>query len=169
MDEAYHHFVADKAYETMATRAARDRRLVVTRTFSKIYGMAGLRVGYAVGHKDTSKLLRIHMTSAYIPVTSTAAALAALRRRGGDQAAGWLNNQTRALTVQFFEGLGYEVAPSETNFVMVAIKRDAGRSRRPARPRRFGGAAVRRSGSTRESRWERPRRCRRRWRCSGRC
>ncbi len=125
LDEAYHHFVADKAYETMVARAARDRRLVVTRTFSKIYGLAGLRVGYAVGHKDTLELLRAHMTSAYIPVTSTAAALAALADEAETKRQAGLNNHTRAQTVKFFEGLGYEVVPSEANFVMVAIRRDA--------------------------------------------
>lgn len=125
LDEAYHHFVADRAYETMVARAARDRRLVVTRTFSKIYGMAGLRVGYAVGHKDTLELLRLRMTSAYIPVTSTAAALAALADQAETKRQAELNNQTRALTIKFFESLGYEVVPSEANFVMVAIQRDA--------------------------------------------
>jgi histidinol-phosphate aminotransferase len=87
--------------------------------------MAGLRVGYAVGHKDTLEVLRAHMTSAYIPVTSTAAALAALADEAETKRQVELNNQTRALTVKFFEGLGYEVVPSQANFVMVAIKRDA--------------------------------------------
>lgn len=125
LDEAYHHFVADRVYETMAARAARDRRLVVTRTFSKIHGLAGLRIGYAVGHRDTLELLRLHMTSAYVPVTSTAAALAALADGAETRRQVERNHQTRALTVKFFEGLGYEVVPSEANFVMVGIKRDA--------------------------------------------
>ncbi len=125
LDEAYHHFVVDKAYQTMVARAARDRRLLVTRTFSKIYGMAGLRVGYAVGHRDTLELLRLHMTSTYIPVTSTAAALAALADEVETRNQATLNHQTRAHTVRFFEGLGYQVVPSEANFVMVAVRRDA--------------------------------------------
>jgi len=124
VDEAYHHFVADKAYETMIPRALRDRRLVVTRTFSKIYGLAGLRIGYAIGHKDTLELLRAEMSASMFPVTSAAAALAALGDEAEMKRQIELNNKTRAFTVKFFESLGYAVAPSETNFVMVDVKRD---------------------------------------------
>jgi histidinol-phosphate aminotransferase len=125
VDEAYHHFVTDPAYETLAARAARDRRLLVSRTFSKIYGLAGMRVGYAIGHRDTLELLRAHMTSAYIPVMSAAAALAALADEAETRHQAELNNRTRATTVKFFESLGYPVVPSEANFVMVEIQRDA--------------------------------------------
>jgi len=49
MDEAYHDYVSPSgAYNSWLTRAATDSRLIVTRTFSKVYGLAGLRVGYAV-------------------------------------------------------------------------------------------------------------------------
>jgi histidinol-phosphate aminotransferase len=54
LDEAYHHFVADKSYETMIPRAVKDRRVVVTRTFSKIYGLAGFRVGYGLCPPDVA-------------------------------------------------------------------------------------------------------------------
>jgi histidinol-phosphate aminotransferase len=53
VDEAYHHFVEDARYRSSLELVARNPNVVVARTFSKIYGMAGLRLGYAVGSKET--------------------------------------------------------------------------------------------------------------------
>ena len=52
VDEAYHHFVEDSRYRTACELIDKHPNLVVARTFSKIYGMAGLRLGYAVGSKE---------------------------------------------------------------------------------------------------------------------
>jgi histidinol-phosphate aminotransferase len=78
IDEAYAQFVESKDYWSVAARAAKERQLLVTRTLSKAYGLAGMRVGYAVGHVDTIARLRRSTTSGFLPVTSVAAALAAL-------------------------------------------------------------------------------------------
>ena len=56
IDEAYHDYVSPTGtYSSWVTRAASDPRLIVTRTFSKLYGLAGLRVGYAVSSAETAK------------------------------------------------------------------------------------------------------------------
>src|SRR5262249_33977972 len=61
MDEAYHDYVTPTgAYSSFLSRAATDSRLIVTRTFSKIYGLAGLRIGYAVSSLETATLLASH-------------------------------------------------------------------------------------------------------------
>jgi len=125
LDEAYYDFVESPGYASLAERAARERRLVVTRTFSKSYGLAGLRMGYAIGHKDTLAALRQPMTSGMLPVTSVAAALAAL----GDQATMRRNvaenAKARAALRAFFEAQGLQAADSHTNFLLVEVKREA--------------------------------------------
>jgi histidinol-phosphate aminotransferase len=133
VDEAYHHYVEDKSYETLAPRAARDRRVLVTRTFSKIHGLAGLRVGYAIGHKDTLELLRAQMTSGYLPVTSVAAALAALEDEAEVKRQIALNRETRSFARTFIEKAGYAVADSHTNFLLVGVRRDAAEFQRACR------------------------------------
>ena len=50
IDEAYIHFVREENYQTAVSLSQEYKNVIVTRTFSKMYGMAGLRVGYAVGN-----------------------------------------------------------------------------------------------------------------------
>ena len=58
VDEAYYDYVTDPDHDTHIAVAIDNPRVVVARTFSKAYGMAGLRMGYAVGHADTIKKMR---------------------------------------------------------------------------------------------------------------
>lgn len=59
IDEAYHHFATDSPdYQSFIEKPVDDPRVVVARTFSKIYGMAGLRLGYSVAAEKTTKLLQ---------------------------------------------------------------------------------------------------------------
>ena len=53
VDEAYFEYGTMPGYETFIPAAVENPRIVVARTFSKCFGMAGLRIGYAIGHKDT--------------------------------------------------------------------------------------------------------------------
>jgi histidinol-phosphate aminotransferase len=79
LDEAYHDYVAPTgAYSSFLARAARDPRLIVTRTFSKIYGLAGLRIGYAVSAPETAKLLAARRLAMSVNVVAPRVALAAL-------------------------------------------------------------------------------------------
>ncbi len=125
LDEAYFDFVESPGYASLAERAARERRLVVTRTFSKAYGLAGLRMGYAIGHKDTLGALRQAMTSGMLPVTSVAAALAALADAATMRSNVAKNAQAREGLRRFFEAQGLKLADSHTNFLLVEVKRDA--------------------------------------------
>src|SRR5262249_30308159 len=60
VDEAYHHFVENPRYKSALDLPARHDNVVVTRTFSKIYGMAGMRLGYGVASDANADLLRKH-------------------------------------------------------------------------------------------------------------
>jgi histidinol-phosphate aminotransferase len=123
VDEAYAHFVQRSDYSSLAARAARDKRVIVMRTFSKVFGLAGMRVGYAIGHMDTIATLRKTTTSGLMPITSSAAALAALKDETLIQEQVRRNNETRTALSRTFHDLGFSVVPSDTNFLLVDVKR----------------------------------------------
>jgi histidinol-phosphate aminotransferase len=79
IDEAYHDFVPPAStYTTWVGHAASDPRLLVTRTLSKVYGMAGLRVGYAVASTDLSKRLAQRRLPMGVNIVAARAAKAAI-------------------------------------------------------------------------------------------
>jgi histidinol-phosphate aminotransferase len=79
MDEAYHDFVpSTSTYTTWVGRTTSDSRLIATRTLSKVYGMAGLRVGYAVASTETSKRLAQRRLAMGVNIIAARAANAAL-------------------------------------------------------------------------------------------
>ena len=79
IDEAYYDFVLPTSnFKSCVGRAASDSRLIVTRTLSKVYGMAGLRVGYAVGSTETSKRLAQRRPAMGVNILAARAALAAI-------------------------------------------------------------------------------------------
>ena len=79
IDEAYHHFVTpNTAYESFLDRHFDDPRIVVSRTFSKIYGLAGMRIGYAVAAPEMAKRLPAGFPNWSVSVVSARAASAAL-------------------------------------------------------------------------------------------
>ena len=79
IDEAYHHFVTpNTAYESFLDRHFDDPRIIVSRTFSKIYGLAGMRIGYAVATPEMAKRLPAGFPNWSVSVVSAQAASAAL-------------------------------------------------------------------------------------------
>jgi len=135
VDEAYHEYVTDPAYYSAAALALETPNLFVSRTFSKAYGMAGMRVGFGIGHRDTiAELGRFSLTFNTNSLGQIAAHAAAqdadtMRR---EQAR---NAEVKKLTVDFFENAGYSVFDSQTNFVFVDIGRPAAGFRDACRAR----------------------------------
>jgi histidinol-phosphate aminotransferase len=125
VDEAYFEYVDDPGYATAVPLAQADPRVFVTRTFSKIYGMAGLRVGYAIAHPDTLAALRRQGSSGTLCSASLAAAAAALADAPHLAAEKARNTAARRFTRERFEAAGYRVLPSSANFLMIDVKRDA--------------------------------------------
>src|SRR5260370_23895788 len=79
IDEAYHHFVAPGAeYESFLDRPISDPRVIVARTFSKIYGLAGMRIGYAVATPEIAKRLAAGFPSWSVSGVSPGAAFLAM-------------------------------------------------------------------------------------------
>lgn len=125
VDEAYHEFVDDPSYASALPLVATQPRIFVARTFSKIYGLAGLRVGYAFGQPATLQRMAPYRVSNGIGALSQVAAVAALADAPQMAREQQLNREARAFTTRVFTELGYAVIPSQTNFVFVNIKRDA--------------------------------------------
>jgi histidinol-phosphate aminotransferase len=125
IDEAYFEYVEDPSYATAIPLTAKDPRIIVSRTFSKIHGMAGLRVGYAIGHPDALGAMRGHMSQGSISGLSASTALASLNDTAHMAKQVAMNKDARAYTVKAFTDAGFKVLPTQANFVMVDVKRDA--------------------------------------------
>lgn len=124
IDEAYFDCVDDPTYGSVAALAASTPGVLVLRTFSKIHGLAGMRIGYAVGHPDTLATYRLYVGQSVISAASAAAAVASLQDTAYYQEQRRLNSVGRAWTTKALTEMGYAPVPSQTNFVLVDVKRD---------------------------------------------
>ena len=124
MDEAYHEYVPDTKYKTAIPVALENPTVVVSRTFSKVYGMAGLRLGYAVARKETIDKLRRYRVANAVNVLAAASGVATLSDRERVAREVKANAEAREFTTKAFADMGYPSLPSQANFVMVNIRRD---------------------------------------------
>jgi histidinol-phosphate aminotransferase len=123
IDEAYHHYVEDPDYATAMPYVNEGRNVVVARTFSKIAGMAALRIGYAVAPPELLQKLRIYQGGA-INVLAQYGAVAALNDKAAMESVKRKTIDLREKTAKELRDLGYEVIPSQTNFFMVGLRRE---------------------------------------------
>jgi histidinol-phosphate aminotransferase len=121
VDEAYFEYADSGSYRSLDHLAFENPNVVVTRTFSKVYGMAGLRLGYAVAHPETARLLNAFAAG---PNTNHLALVAGMAALGNEE---WLersvaaNSMARRIMCDVLDDLGLEWIPSHTNFVMHRI------------------------------------------------
>jgi histidinol-phosphate aminotransferase len=125
VDEAYHEYVEDPSYATAIPIALENPRVVVVRTFSKVFGMAGLRVGYAVGRPETLRQMQRHRLPNNVNVLAAAAATATIPDTAHVDRERRMNREAREFTRDALERIGYKSVPSNTNFLMVPIGRDS--------------------------------------------
>lgn len=146
VDEAYYDFAVDPRYSTAIPLIADHPNVIVSRTFSKVYGMAGMRLGYGVGAKEAVARLRPYNLQ---PFNGNAAVLAAARASLADgrhiAECGKKLNATRAWLSEQLTKEGRKFIPSQGNFVMIDVDRDvkpvveAFRERKILVGRRFAG------------------------------
>jgi len=126
VDEAYHEYVEDDAYGTMLPLIQQGVNIVVTRTFSKIYGMAGLRVGYGVADPEIIRnLRRTQRNFATLALPSLKAAVASYVESDFLRNVRLKNSAAKRYLYQELERRGLFYIPSQTNFVLFQIDRDA--------------------------------------------
>lgn len=119
VDEAYAEFVDAADWASALPLVARHPNLVVTRTFSKAYALAGLRVGFAVAHPQLIAVLERVRESFNVNALALAAAQAALADAAHLQASVAGNAAQRARLAQALVGRGLQVSPSQANFLLV--------------------------------------------------
>jgi len=125
IDEAYHDYVTDPSYQSAIPVALDTPNVFVTRTFSKAYGMAGMRVGYAIGRVETMKPLATLKMPYNVSVLGVAAAITALGDPKHIDAERARNTDVRAFTVQALQDLGCKSSESQGNFLFTDIGRPA--------------------------------------------
>jgi histidinol-phosphate aminotransferase len=120
VDEAYIHF-CDAPSTLDFVKAGKD--VVVLRTFSKTYGMAGLRCGFAVARPDLLDKVMNRSGWNMMPVTAVAAASASLKEPGLVPERKRINASVRHETFQWLDRNGYSYTPSESNCFLLDTKR----------------------------------------------
>ncbi len=126
LDEAYHEYIKDTAYPDGIEFLKRGRDLIVLRTFSKIYGLAGLRIGYACGPKRLVEAIKKVRPPFNTSSVAQAAALAALDDEEHVERSYRANLREREYLVSRFTDLGLRFHPSVANFLLVDFQRPAG-------------------------------------------
>ena len=122
VDEAYIHF-CDAPSAIDLVKAGKD--VIVLRTFSKIYGMAGLRCGFAIARPDLLERLESYGGGNPMPVTAVVAATASLKQPQVVAERKRVNAEVRAATFEWLDRNGYTYIPSESNCFMVDTRRPA--------------------------------------------
>jgi len=125
VDEAYHHYADSPEYESVIPLVKNHSNLIVARTFSKIYGMAGLRCGYCVAQPEAMQRLRPHQTWDSVNIMAITAATASLEDADQVTNGQRLNRETKKFVTDELGSLGYASIPSQANFIMVNVKREA--------------------------------------------
>jgi len=121
VDEAYFDFVDDTRYWSFDRVAVTRPNVLVVRTFSKIYGMAGLRAGYGIASPETIRRLAGYITQTSPNHLAQVAALASLQDRDLVNRGRALNARARQTLLDALDALGLDHLPSHTNFVMHRI------------------------------------------------
>jgi histidinol-phosphate aminotransferase len=120
LDEAYIHL--SKTAEPASALVAADKDVIILRTFSKLYGMAGLRAGAALGRPDLLAKLRGYGAGA-LPVSGMVGAIASLKAKGLVETRRKTIGEIRDETAGWLEQRGFAVLPSEANMLMVDVHR----------------------------------------------
>jgi len=129
IDEAYINYVADGLMETALPLAQEFPNVFISRSFSKAHGLAGMRVGYALGHEDTLDAINRSWGMGDVNMLAAVAALTAFEGHEHIAAEREENARVRRFTTGVFTELGYEVPPSQTNHLFVNLRMPAAKFR----------------------------------------
>ena len=123
VDEAYFHYADGSDYESVIPMVRNHPNLIVARTFSKIYGMAGLRCGFCIAQKETIAKIRPHQPWDSVNIMALVAASASLDDADQVNNGRKLNSEAKSLVTTELEKMGYAIIPSQANFIMFDCKR----------------------------------------------
>jgi histidinol-phosphate aminotransferase len=122
VDEAYLEFLDNADSHSMVGLVAKGHDVIVARTFSKIHGMAGLRIGYIVAQPDRIKSITSKVRSTMgLCVTSLKGAIASMKEQEFLNNCRTLNAESRDFVSREITSMGYEIIPSYTSFMIFPI------------------------------------------------
>jgi histidinol-phosphate aminotransferase len=124
IDEAYIDYLPDPQGTTLISSVKAGQNVIVARTFSKLYGLAGLRCGYIVAQPATLKALQIYTSGFSVSATTLAGAIAGYRETDFLQDAFKKTMASKEFLYETLKKEGYTYIPSSTNFVMFPLKMD---------------------------------------------
>lgn len=116
VDEVYNDYVTEDHYPSMVSLVKEDLNVVVARTFSKIYGLAGARIGYLIARPDIASRIRLNLQAA-TNIPAIAAASAALDDKEFHQFSLEKNAEAKKIIYKVCDELSLRYIPSNTNFV----------------------------------------------------
>ncbi len=123
VDEAYFHYADSPDYESVIPLVKEHPNLVVSRTFSKIYGMAGLRCGYCIAQKEAIDRMRSNQMWDSVNIMALAAASASLDDTDQVPNGQRLNSETKTFVISELQRMGHKTIPSQANFIMFDCKK----------------------------------------------
>lgn len=123
-DEAYIEYVEDERMWSSLPWIEKKRNVVVVRTFSKIYGLAGLRIGYGIAHPDTATRLSDFASRNNVNQLAIAAAGASFQDQALMKESREVNRMSREMVESTLDELELEYMPTQANFLMHRINGD---------------------------------------------
>jgi histidinol-phosphate aminotransferase len=123
IDEAYAEYVTDATYPDSIELQKAFPNLIILHTFSKIYGLAGLRIGYAIAHPDIVQSLAQSRTPFTVNILASVAALASLDDTEFTKKCASINEEERAFIYDELKNMGFTVTPSQGNFIFVEFSK----------------------------------------------
>ena len=124
-DEAYYEYVTAENYPQTVEYVQAGRKVIVLRTFSKIYGLAGLRVGYGISTPEIIGMLHRVKEPFNVNLLAQAAAVAALKDTDHLEKSRAVNDEGKNYLYQEFEKMGLFYQPTHANFIWVQVKADS--------------------------------------------
>jgi histidinol-phosphate aminotransferase len=126
VDEAYHEYTHNESYSSMIDLVRRGKNIIVTRTFSKIFGLAGLRIGYGMAPPHViAKLEKLSRNFAPVAWLSLEAAIASYIDKSFIQSVKGKNGQAKTFLYEELDKRGLFTVPSQTNFVLFRVDQEA--------------------------------------------
>ncbi|HTZ18009.1 MAG TPA: histidinol-phosphate transaminase [Dissulfurispiraceae bacterium] len=125
MDEAYYEYVRDPEYPFTLKFFAEGRDILILRTFSKVYGLASLRIGYGIAKKEILEEMNKIREPFNTGSIAQEAALAALADDAHLQRSVEINEQGKKFLCAEFGALGMKYVPTEANFIYVVLEKDS--------------------------------------------
>ena len=125
LDEAYYEYVGRADYPESIEYVKQGRNIIVLRTFSKIYGLAGLRLGYGIAKKELIELLEKARQPFNVNLLAQAAGIAALKDTKFVEESKQVNNEGKRWLGDALEAMGIPFVPSEANFILFDVKTEA--------------------------------------------